>query len=125
MSTPMLQKSFSAEAAISPYRLVKLGSADGKVTLATGATDMTIGVCNEVGPAIGERADIIVVGVAFVEAGAAIARGNFVTSDATGRGVVPAPAAGTNNRCIGVAIDSASAAGDVIPVLLSPCMLQG
>lgn len=122
---PMLLKNFVAESIISPYRLVKMGSTNDKVTLATAATDMIVGVCNEVGPALGERCDIVVVGVAYIEAGAAIVRGNFVTSDATGRAVVPAPAAGVNNRCIGVALESATAAGDIVGVSLSPCMLQG
>ena len=121
----MLLKNFIADAAITPYRLVKFGSADGKVIPAAAATDMIIGACNEVGPAIGERVDVVVVGVAYVEAGAAITRGSLITSDANGRAVVPAPAAGVNNRCIGVALDSATAAGDVITVLLSPCMIQG
>lgn len=125
MSNPLLLKNFIAEAAISPYRQVKMGSADGKVTPATAATDMTIGVCNEVGPALGERCDIIVVGIAWIEAGAAITRGNLVTSDATGRAVTPAPAAGTNNRYVGIALESASAAGDIIPVSIHPGMMQG
>ena len=122
---PMLLKNFVAEAAISPYRLVKMGSANDKVTLATAAIDMIIGACNEVGPALAERCDIVVVGIAYIEAGAAIVRGNFVTSDASGRAVVPAPAAGVNNRCIGVALESAGSAGDIVAVSLSPCMLQG
>ena len=125
MSNPMLLKNFVAEAAITPYRLVKMGSADGKVITAAAATDMIIGACSEVGPAINERVDVVVVGVAYVEAGAAVTRGNLITSDASGRAVVPAPAAGVNNRCIGVALESATAAGDIITVLLSPCMIQG
>lgn len=125
MSNPMLLKSFVAEAAITPFRQVKNGSVDGKVTTAAAATDMVIGVCNEVGPAIGERCDVILVGVAYIEAGAAITRGALVTSDATGRGVTPAPSAGTNNRYIGIALEAASAAGDIIACLLCPGMMQG
>jgi hypothetical protein len=125
MSNPMLLKSFIAEAAISAYRQVKFGTVDGKVTTAAAATDMVIGVSNDVAPALGERCDIITVGIAYIEAGAAITRGALVTSDATGRAVTPAPSAGTNNRYTGIAYEAAAAAGDIIPVLLCPGMMQG
>ena len=36
-----------------------------------------------------------------------------------------APAAGVNNRVIGVALEAATAAGDVIRVLLEPGVMQG
>lgn len=125
MSNPMLLKNFVAEAAIPAYRQVKFGASSGAVLLAAAATDAVIGVSNELGPALGERCDIIAVGIAYIEAGAAITRGALVTSDATGRAVTAAPSAGTNNRYIGIAYDSATAAGDVIPVLVHPGMMQG
>jgi hypothetical protein len=69
--------------------------------------------------------EIVTHGIAWVEAGAAIAVGLPVTSDASGRGVAAAPAAGTNNRIIGFALEAAVAAGDQIRVLLSPGQIQG
>lgn len=124
MSKPMLLKNFVAEAAITAYRQVKFGASSGAVLQATAATDMVIGVCNEVAPALGERCDIVLVGIAYIEAGATITRGALVTSDSVGRAVTPAPAAGTNNRYTGIALDSA-VIGDIIPVLLTPGMMQG
>ncbi len=117
MSNPILQKNYIAEAAVSPFRIVKLGSADGKVTPAAAATDLLIGVANEVGPAINERCDVIHTGIAFVEAGAAVTRGSSITSDASGRGIATTT---TANRVIGIALESASAAGDIFRVLIAP-----
>lgn len=117
MSNPILQKSYIAEAAISPFRIAKLGTADGKVTIAAAATDLLIGVVNEVGPAINERCDVIHAGIAYVEAGAAVTRGSSITSDASGRGIATTT---TANRVIGIALEAASAAGDVIRVLIAP-----
>ncbi|MBK5913276.1 hypothetical protein CCR84_02870 [Rhodocyclus purpureus] len=104
---------------------VKLGSVDGKVTTATAATDLIIGATMDVSPAIGERVDVVVVGIAYVEAGAAIVRGNLVTADSSGRAVTAAPAAGVNNRVAGIAVESATASGDVIPVLLKQGQVKG
>lgn len=117
MSNPTLQKSYVASAAISPFRIVKLGAADGQVTSGAAATDLLIGVCNEVGPAINERCDVIHSGIAFVEAGAAVTRGSSITSDASGRGIATTT---TGNRVIGLALEAAGAAGDVIRVLIAP-----
>lgn len=124
MSNPGLLKSLIAGAALSAFRILKYSAAD-TVVLGAAATDSLIGVSNEVGAASGERQDVIFTGVAFVEAGAAITLGAFVTSDATGRAVTPAPAAGTNNRIIGIAMEPAAAAGDVIRVLIQQGSLQG
>lgn len=120
----LLQKSFKAGAAIAAYRIVKLGAADNVVVQAAAATDALIGVANEVGAASGERQDVVMLGIAEVEAGGTIARGNYVTSDADGKGVAAAPATGVNNNVIGFALASA-VAGDIFPVLLAPGSVQG
>lgn len=124
MSNPALLKSFSAGGAITAYRIVKFSAAE-TVVLAAASTDALIGVTNEVAAASGERQDVVLEGIAFVEAGAAVALGALVTADASGRGITAAPAAGSNARLIGTALDAASAAGDVIRVLLSPGSMQG
>ncbi|NMQ05286.1 DUF2190 family protein [Candidatus Accumulibacter phosphatis] len=124
MSNPSLIKNFSAGAAISPFRQVKFSAAE-TVIQGAAATDATIGVANEVGAASGERQDVVLDGIAYIEAGAAVTIGTLITSDATGRAVTAAPAAGTNNRIVGIALDAATAAGDVIRVLLAPGSVQG
>jgi hypothetical protein len=124
MSNPTLQKNWTAGAAITAYTIVKFSAAE-TVVAAAAATDSLVGVTNEVAPAIAERCDVIVEGIAFVTAGAACALGALMTSDASGRAVAAAPAAGVNNRVLGTALDAATAAGDVIRVLLQQGSIQG
>ena len=125
MANPLLAVNYTAELAIPVNRLVKMGTTDRTITLATAASDAIIGPVNETAIALGERADVVRMGIAWVEAGAAIARGAPITSDATGRGVTAAPAAGVNNRIIGFADEAASAAGDVIRFMIEPGFMQG
>lgn len=115
----------TASAAITNRTLVK---SSGSLTVApcTAATDQPIGVA-EFDTAIGAICAVIVSGVAKVRAGAAIAPGanNRITSDASGRAVAAAPAAGTNNGLIGFAIEAAAALGDEIDVFIEPSIFQG
>lgn len=124
MSNPELIKSLSAGAAIAPFRIVKFSAAE-TVIQATAVGDFLIGVSNEVGAASGERQDVVLSGIAYAEASAAITVGALLTTDASGRCVTAAPAAGVNNRIIGVAFEAATATGDVIRVILSPGSVQG
>ena len=125
MSNVMLFKSAVAGAAIPAYTLVKPGADDATVVPAVASTDAIIGAVQEVSPALGERVDVALVGIAYVTAGAAITRGALLTSDASGRVITAAPAAGVNARTVGIAVESAGAAGDVIRVLLSQGSVQG
>lgn len=124
MSNSILFKSFTAGAAINAYRIVKLSAAE-TVVLAAAATDNLIGVNSDVAPALNERCDVMLMGITFVEAGAAVALGALMTSDSVGRGVTAAPGVGVNARVIGVALEAAAAAGDVIRMALQPSMMQG
>lgn len=111
MANEMLVKNYIAGAAITPRRIVRFDTADGVVVQAAAATDLSIGVCAEVGPASGERCDIIRYGLADTEFGGTVARGAMVTADAAGKAV----AASAGNRVIGIAEVSA-VAGDIGPV---------
>lgn len=124
MSNPALLKNYSAGGAITAFRLVKFSTTE-TVVLAAAATDFLLGVANEAGAASGERQDVVLSGIAFVEAGAAFSLGALITSDASGRGIVAAPSAGTNNRVVGLALEAAAAAGDVVRVLLCQGAYQG
>lgn len=124
MSNPLLMKAFTAGGAISPYRIVRIASAD-TVEQAAAVANTMIGVNTDLAIVANERVEVALQGIAFVEAGAAIAIGVLVTTDASGRGVTAAPAAGVNNRHVGIALDAAVAAGDIIRVLLSPGSVQG
>jgi hypothetical protein len=124
VSNPLLIKGYTAGGAINPYRLVRFSAAE-TVVQAAAATESMFGVNTDLTIVSGERLEIMTQGIAWVEAGAAITSGALVTADSLGRGVTAAPAAGVNNRHVGIALDAAVAAGDQIRVLLSPGSVQG
>lgn len=124
MSNPGLIKTFVAGGAIARYRIVRMSAAD-TVVQAAAATDALVGATTDIAADSGERTDIVMSGIAIIEAGAAIALTAFVTSDAQGRAVAAAPAAGANNRIVGIPLEPAVAAGDLIRVALSPGGVQG
>lgn len=126
MANPVLTKSFVAEAAVLPYRVVKCGAADGQVVQSAAAADAHIGVADNLGQAtIGYRCDVVTSGIAEAEAGAAVTRGALLSADSSGRVITAAASAGSNVRVIGVAMASAGGAGEIIPVNVSPGSFQG
>lgn len=124
MSNPILYRSFTAGAAMSPYRWAQFSAAE-TVIQAAAVSSVIIGAVQDVAPASGERVDILMVGIGLIEAGAAFALGARLTSDSVGRATAAAPAAGTNNAIGGIALDAAVAAGDLVRVLLAPATFQG
>ena len=124
MSNPELIKNMTAGGAISAYRIVRLSAAD-TVVQASAVTQALIGAIMDVAPANGERVDVVLSGVTLIEAGAAVALTDLLTTDSSGRAVAAAPAAGTNNRIIGIPLETATAAGDLIRVRLGPGSFQG
>lgn len=121
---PGFTKTFVAGGAIPKRRFVKF-SADGVVVLAAAAADLIIGVSDmSADVANGERIDVRMSGVAEVDAGGACTRGQLVTSDANGKAVDVAPAAGANVRSAGFPIVSA-VNGDIVDVFLAPSRPQG
>jgi len=124
MSNELLLKSYIAQGAIAKYRIVAFGSVDGTVVASSAATSLHIGVNAELDVASGERVDVIRAGLPLVEYGGAVTRGQPLTSDAQGRAVAAAPAAGNNVRIVGYAEVSA-VAGDVDRMLFAPGVMQG
>lgn len=124
MANNGLTKSYTAEGAIGANLIVKVGAADYGVLVAAAVGDVSIGISTEVAAASGERIDVIHAGIADLKIGGNVTRGAFLTSDASGQGVVAAPAGGTNNRIIAVAL-TAGVSGDIIPVLVQPMSFQG
>lgn len=126
MANPGLTKSFIAEAAVLPYRVVKFGTAAGQVVQAAAAADALVGVADNLGQdTAGSRVDVILEGIAEATAGAAITRGALLSADSSGRVITAAASAGANVRVIGVAMDSAAAAGEIIPINVAPGSFQG
>lgn len=139
---------YTAGGTINQRRIVKFSTSgttgDKVVVQAAAATDLLLGVSKVpqgqdqrviqsgstpptipvVTSAAGDRIDIIHSGVAEVDYGGTITRGQLVTSDADGKAVAAAPAAGVNNRVIGIAMLS-GVDGDVGAVMLCPHQIQG
>lgn len=113
-------------AAVTGGKIVKLTANENEVNLATAATDQPIGVTTEDQATIGEGVEIMIEGETWVTAGAAVAIGARITADASGRGVTAAPAAGTNNGIIGIALSAAAGANNEFRVLVNcPQAFQG
>lgn len=126
MSNPTLIKSYVAEAAVLPYRVVKFGTADGLVVQAAAATDASFGIADNLGQGTaGSRVDVAVDGIVEAEAGAAVARGALLSVDSSARVITAAAAAGSNVRTIGNAMSAAGAAGEIILVRINPGSFQG
>ena len=80
-----------------------------------GADGNALGVCRQAA-ASGDKVTVDVLGTAIVEAGAVVAFGSTVKSDASGRAITWV----TSGAKVGMALESASAAGQFIEVLLIP-----
>lgn len=125
MSNPNLIKNYIAETAVTKFRIVKWGTADGAVVPATAtATDALIGVVGAFGAAAGERVDVIRSGLADVEYGGTVTRGQPLMADANGKAVAAAPAAGVNARIVGYA-EVSGVAGDIGSLTVGPELIQG
>ncbi len=125
MANRGLTKSYTAEGAISPCRIVKFGAADYGVLQGTAGADKVVGVTVPlITVAATESVDVIHEGIAEVEFGAAVTRGDRLMSDANGKAILAAGAAGVNVNTIGIALVS-GVAGDICPVLVAPGTFQG
>jgi hypothetical protein len=111
----LLSKVYVAGGVIGANCMVKFGADDNTVLAAAAATDSVIGVNDNIARVLGDRTDVVHVGIADVKLGAGgITRGAEITSDATGQGV----AAASTNRVAGVALTS-GVAGDIVPMLVA------
>lgn len=122
MNNPGLIKSLLAGAAIAAHRIVKFGDADNKVVQASAATDALIGV-TELGAENGGVCSFVVEGIAVVEYGGTVTRGQLLTADASGKAVAAAPTATNTVRVIGIAMVS-GVSGDLGSVKLAPGSLS-
>lgn len=139
-----LAKTFTAAGTINDARIIKFDAADNTVVQAAAATDLSIGISKvpqgqrqrviqtgntpPVIPGVtivsGERIDVVLSGIADVLYGANVTRGQKLTSDAIGRAIPAAPAAGANAQIVGIA-GSSGVAGDIGTVYLAQSVMQG
>lgn len=102
----------SADNSGNQFRYAKV-SGSGTATVTAAPADVVLGVIQNK-PKAGEAVDVMVTGISKVVAGAAVAAGAEVGSDAQGRAI----AAATGARAFGIALEAASAAGQLIAVSL-------
>lgn len=123
MRNEIFTKTYEAEGAINGYRLVKFGAADGGVLQASAATDALIGVAKPLDEAYasGDRLEVVRAGIAEVEYGGTVTRGDNLTSDANGKAITAAygeqiigraEVSGVSGDIGSVMIGSAGAAGN-------------
>ena len=125
MSNIKLVKNFIADSAIPAFSIAAFSTVDWHSTQAVSPTaSALLGVTTDIAAAIGDRSDVIVEGLADVVFGGTVTRGDYLTSDASGRAVTAAPAAGVNNFVIGMAMAS-GVVGDIGQCLLSQGKIQG
>lgn len=119
----LIVKTFTAAAAVAAYRLVAMAS-DTTVQQGAASTDLLIGVSHELPAVSGERLDVALQGIVEVEFGGTVPRGTKITSDASGKAIAAAPAAGVKAQIAGIALGS-YVNGDRGLVLLSQSTLTG
>ncbi len=123
-ATSGLEKSAKCTAAVAAFTLAKFGADDDTLSAGAAATDNVIGVFQHPTTVAGEEVRVMLSGISRVKLGGTVTRGDLIGSDASGQGVSLAPAAGTNNRAVGIALAS-GVSGDIIPVLIAPSRPQG
>jgi hypothetical protein len=124
-TTGLLTKGLTATTAVTKRRLVKFGAADGTCVPAVDGAAFIIGVAADIDTAVGERCSIHSIGnIADVEYGGTVARGDPLTSDASGRAVTAAPGAGANSYIVGFA-EVAGVIGDIGSAYICPGRIQG
>lgn len=124
MSNSKIIETYDAGGVLSKFRIVKHGADDDSVLQATASTEALLGVSDVLDIASGERVDVIEHGIAEVEFGGTVTRGDPLTSDANGKAILASPAAGVNARIIGWAGVSA-VAGDIAKVRINLSQIQG
>lgn len=109
-NTAVLTHTVSAAGVIAANRFVTPLGAQA------GADANTLGAARFAAAAAGEKIPVDVLGTAVVEAGAAIAAGATVKSDASGRAITWV----TSGAKVGIALQAAGAAGEMVEILLVP-----
>lgn len=110
-----------ADLSAKQYFLAKLTATGADVAA---ANDVVAGVIVNK-PKAGDGASLQASGIAFVKAGAAITKGDYLKSDANGRAITSTgEAAGTLVQIFGIALEAATAQDDVIRVLLTRVVIN-
>jgi hypothetical protein len=117
-------KAYDADLVDKQFRVVDL-AALGIVDFCTAATDLALGVINNVPAAkAGADVEVIVLGEAKAKVGSGgVTAGQFVVPDANGDIVAATLGTTTTNVAIGRALESGDQY-DIIRILVLPCFIQ-
>jgi len=122
---PILTKNFEQETAVDQYSIVKFGTTSDQVVKATAHTESLIGIVGDYSDnEAGKRVDVVQLGIAFVELGGTVAKGDIITADADGHAVkvTNAMVADGDVHIVGFAQD-AGVDGDIISVDVKPAVV--
>jgi hypothetical protein len=108
------QTTAAVDLSANQFYIVKITAAR-QVNLTAAVGDVAYGILQNK-PTLGQAADVGILGVTKAVAGAAISAAARLTSDTSGRVIT---AASTNQR-LGVALEAATAAGQLITIALVP-----
>lgn len=112
-----------AGSAINKYYFMELStSVEGQVDEANAATDKAYGVSQQSADAAGDSVDVMITGITKVVAGAAISLGDYVGPSSAGKAVTKSV---PGQRARGIALQAASADGDIISILLVDVLVPG
>lgn len=137
MHNPVLIKSFEAGSDIGGHHFVVV-QADGTVAQASDGSKPILGVIDRTGASSGQTVDVILLGVAEVEAAGAISAGTEVTVNDKGQAVAVSAASGsetqsqdeggtgqgtsatttTTSVAVGLAVSTTTSTGEYVSVLL-------
>lgn len=136
MHNPVLIKSFEAGSDIGGHHFVVV-QADGTVAQASDGSKPILGVIDRTGASSGQTVDVILLGVAEVEAAGAISAGTEVTVNDKGQAVAVSAASDsetqsqdegdtgqdtsattTTSVAVGLAVSTTTSAGEYVSVLL-------
>jgi len=127
----LLDYPFIAENAMAEkYVVVELGTSAGEVDLPDGNNDAPVGVTQATAVADG-AVNVRLAGVSKVVANAAISKGDYLVAVITTGRVATAPTitstwtgtAASTEHVIGLALEAAGAAGDIISMLIRPMII--
>ncbi len=117
--TQGLEKKQLAGGVIAQYHILKIGADDNHLVESAAAGDQHVGVAQHAAAAAEDEIRVQMTNITNLKIGGTVTRGDPITSDAAGKGVKSAPAAGTNNPLVGIALAS-GVTDDLIPMLLTP-----
>lgn len=135
MHNPVLIKSFEAGSDIGGHHFVVV-QADGTVAQASDGSKPILGVIDRTGASSGQTVDVVLLGVAEVEAAGAISAGTEVTVNEHGQAVTVSATAASGSEtqsqdesgtaqgasatsvAVGLAVSTTTSAGEYVSVLL-------